>query len=1049
MTPPSLTVDDFISRLEEANRDRFGDEEWSFNDGQRTAITHGRGPLWITAGPGSGKTEVLVSRALKLLLVDDVPPESILITTFTEKAAQNLEERIADRLATLGFEDDVDANALRIGTLHSLCNDLMQEYRYPEYANVELLDEDGQQLFMYDNCEFVDYLRGSGLDADDWETVPDEDAISGDEWEFFESMLGWGISDRYGPNKWQATNGAAKLLNRLSQYRVDTADIRNQAADPWRVCAEGLDKYRETLREHSRCDFARLLETFIEFLDSDSGARLVAGDENRDKPPISHVLVDEYQDTNPLQEELYFRLTETLDHPNITVVGDDDQALYRFRGGTVECLIRFPERAAERFGTTVETVQLRHNYRSTEDIISWCNRYLDEFPLMQSEGARAPGKEPMLVGRSGTEGRKSVKSLLEGERDQVAADQAAELIERLHEEGYIDDYSQVALLFKSTKETASRAGPYVAALRDRGIPVHNPRNKAFLDQPEIKLALGAVLRCIDPGLEGADTIRVSGRTRQQIDRWYDDYETLVDDHDAEALDAYIPRRRESLANADDGESLGITLLELFYRVLSFEPFQTWIESPDEPEPGNRLGQLSSLFDSFASITGSRRLEKSTRTETVSTRFLRQFYWQFCGYLESTDFDEPEDPHDQIPEGFVQVMTVHQAKGLEFPVVFTSDLDSEPWMSGTYWIEEQLRPYASIDPSGTANERARRDEIRRFYVAYSRAEEDQILLDGDEPTTLSLGYRADGEPLTTEWFAGDRRLRTPTDFLETAVDSVGSHDATELKRRYSITGDVLSYRRCKRQYGYYNEMNFVPDHATQLFFGRVVHETLDRAHRHFSGELEGVDGGTIPDDDAIETYFHEVAESLKARNIYPMSQEAERRALEYIQRFNRREGADLYPRVVDTECHLQSNRGEFILEGVVDVLIGDDEGYEIWDYKAGKRPEGGHEVDDYRAQLNTYAELYAYHQGEYPDRGVIYFLGEDQREEAMFELTFAPTAVEDSLEAFDDTVQRIERSRSTRDWFEIESAEAPSEGTCAECDIRWNCPARPEYSEQLD
>lgn len=119
-----------------------------------------RAPSWITAGPGSGKTEVLISRTLKLLLVDNLPSKSILITTFTEKAVQNLEERIADRLSTLGFEEDIDANEVRIGTLHSLCNDLMQEYRYPDYTNVELLDEDAQQLFMYSTCDFVDYLRG-------------------------------------------------------------------------------------------------------------------------------------------------------------------------------------------------------------------------------------------------------------------------------------------------------------------------------------------------------------------------------------------------------------------------------------------------------------------------------------------------------------------------------------------------------------------------------------------------------------------------------------------------------------------------------------------------------------------------------------------------------------------------------------------------------------------------------------------------------------------------------------------------------------------------
>ncbi|KAB1184764.1 MULTISPECIES: ATP-dependent DNA helicase [Haloferax] len=1044
-----LSLDGFLSRLEDANKERFDDENWSFNEGQRAAITSADGPLCITAGPGSGKTEVLISRALRLLLVDGVAPKSILITTFTEKAAQNLEERIADRLSTLGFEDEVDANALRIGTLHSLCNDLIQEYRYPEYANVELLDADGQQLFMYDNCDFVDYVRGRGLDVEEWETISEEE-LSGDEWRFFKPMLGWGISDQYGPNKWQATSGAATLLDRVSQYRVDTAAMQSQAPDQWKACAEGLEKYRKTLKDNSRCDFSRLLEIFIEFIGSESGRRLVDGDEERNRPPLTHVLVDEYQDTNPLQQELYFRLAEELDQPNITVVGDDDQALYRFRGGTVECLIQFPTRAAERFDTSVETVQLRHNYRSTKDVVDWCNRYLDDYPLMQVPGARAPDKDSMLVGRDDTAGRPSVKALLEGSSDSVAAEKAAELVEQLYERDYITDYSQVAFLFKSTKETPKNAGPYVAALRERGIPVYNPRNKAFLKQTEIKFALGALLHCIDPGLDGAETINIRGRTRTQLNTWYDSYEEFVDEFDAGELAAYVETRREALEDAEGGDSLGLTLLDLFYRVLSFEPFQTWIESPDYPAPGNRLGQLSNLFDSFMSVSGAHRLSKSTRSETVSTRFLRQFYWQFCGYLEASDFDEPEDPYNQIPEGFVQVMTVHQAKGLEFPVVFTSDLDSEPWMSGTYWIEEQVRPYASINPSGTETERAERDELRRFFVAYSRAEEDLILLDNEgAPTTLSLGYSEDNDELTTEWFDDERRVRTPDDFFETAQESVGSHNSTTLKRRYSITGDVLAYRRCKRQYGYYNEMSFVPDHATQLFFGRVVHETLDRAHRHYSGEIDGVSAGTIPSDGDIETYFREVASSLKAQNIRPMSQKAEETALKYIQRFNRREGADLYPRVVDTEHHLQSNRGEFVLEGIVDVLLGDEDGREIWDYKAGSRPDSDKELDDYRAQLNTYAELYAYQRGEYPDRGVIYFVGEDSRDDAMFELSFSTGEVEDALTAFDETVRDIEQSRSTRDWFGISQMEAPSEGTCTECDIRWNCPARPQFKRNLN
>lgn len=1044
MSSLPISEDGFISLLEDANRERFDDEEWEFNESQERSILAGEGPLWITAGPGSGKTEVLISRTLKLLLVDDVEPGSILLTTFTEKAAQNLEERIVDRLNRFGYEDEIDVNEVHIGTLHSLCNDIMQEYRYPPFANTELLDEDGQQLFMYNNCDFVSVLQGNA-GADNWDTVTSEE-LSGDTWKFFEEVLPMGVSSQYGPNKWQATDATSQLFNRISQYLADTDALRRAPEPEWRVCAEGLDRYRETLRENHRCDFARLLEQFIDFLDSNAGDRFIEGEPERDRPPLEHVLVDEYQDTNPLQQELYFRLADELDEPNLTVVGDDDQALYRFRGGTVECLIQFPDRAEDRFSQLVQREQLNTNYRSTEDIVSWCNRYIGEYPLMQREGARAPDKEPMAVGRENTEEKKSVKSLLVGDNDSVPAETAAELVEELHEEGYIEDYSQVAFLFKSTKETSRWAGKYAEALRDRGIPVHNPRNKAFLKQEEIQFALCAVIRSLDPDLEGLEAARVMGRVKNQIEDWAGKFDQFVEEYEARELENYVRRKRRELRQTPESESLGYTVLELLYRILSFEPFQTWIESPDRPERGKRLGRLTKLFDSFASITGPEHMQKSSRTLSVSTRFLGSFYYVFCGYLEASDFDEPEDPHDQIPDGFVQMMTVHQAKGLEFPVTFVSDLDSEPWTGGTYWLEDQLEPYADIHPSGSTDERAKRDEIRRFYVAYSRAEEDLLLLDQDGATSeLSLGYTEQGGPLTENWFAGAREIESADEFLDLVGGTVGPHTDVGLKRRYSITGDVLAYRRCKRQYGYYNELDFAPNHVTQLFFGRVVHETLDRAHRHYAGEVEDAETGSIPTDEEIATYFQEVAEALKARNIYPMSQEAEETALSYIQRFNRKEGERLYPRVVDTEHRLQSNREDFVLEGVVDVLAGDDiDGYEIWDYKAGQRPDGDRELNDYQAQLNTYAELYRYQQGEYPERGVIYFLGEENREDAVFELSFREGSVESSLSAFEDTVKAIEQDREDGDWFEITPADAPSEGTCTECDLRWNCPARPEY-----
>src|SRR5207245_2825205 len=116
---------------------------------QKAAILHGTGPLWITAGPGSGKSEVLVARTLRLMICDRVDPGSIVLTTFTEKAAENLSNRIASYLEDLGIEDSADVTDLKTGTLHGLCNTIMREHRYPAYIDLELLDENSRLFFLY------------------------------------------------------------------------------------------------------------------------------------------------------------------------------------------------------------------------------------------------------------------------------------------------------------------------------------------------------------------------------------------------------------------------------------------------------------------------------------------------------------------------------------------------------------------------------------------------------------------------------------------------------------------------------------------------------------------------------------------------------------------------------------------------------------------------------------------------------------------------------------------------------------------------------------
>jgi len=290
-----------------------------------------------------------------------------------------------------------------------------------------------------------------------------------------------------------------------------------------------------------------------------------------------------------------------------------------------------------------------------------------------------------------------------------------------------------------------------------------------------------------------------------------------------------------------------------------------------------------------------------------------------------------------------------------------------------------------------------------------------------------------------------RIQSPDDFH--AFDNLrrGFEERLPVRRRYSVTGDILSFRRCARQYGHFSEYSFAPAQAAQLWFGQVIHETLDRAHRQTRGQIERKDA-SIPDDMDIEEYFVQVSESLIARGIKPMSGAAKDKALAYLIRFNRQMGETLYPKVQDTEHRLQSQSENFVMEGIVDVLVREDADeddpstWEIWDYKASQVPDDDDaDMRNYRYQMQVYAGLFKKKNGEYPSKAVLYFLAEDDPEDARVEIPFDEAKIEQAMETFRRTVNEIQESRDQEDW--PTPNEKPSKETCDACDIRWDCPIR--------
>jgi PD-(D/E)XK nuclease superfamily len=296
-----------------------------------------------------------------------------------------------------------------------------------------------------------------------------------------------------------------------------------------------------------------------------------------------------------------------------------------------------------------------------------------------------------------------------------------------------------------------------------------------------------------------------------------------------------------------------------------------------------------------------------------------------------------------------------------------------------------------------------------------------------------------------------------------VGLVVPHPVTPVRPRLSLTSDIISFRRCRRQYGFFGNDGFVPAQAVQIYFGQMIHQVLDRCHRHYSGFF-GHPAGSFPNDNDIENYFAEVDRAMRAHGVRPASPIVADQALEVLKTFNRVEGPTLYPRVLDTEFRLESERANFILRGVVDVLASGTAGEtEIWDYKGTDMPPlSSATMTDYEWQMSVYAELYKVKAGHYPQRAVLYFLNElkPRRNQpvvttrpvsAVYVVDFlragiqpdgTPTLVQQGLAEFDVTAADIATCKQTQSWSAPSGTDVPDDKTCDICDVRWNCPAHP-------
>jgi DNA helicase-2/ATP-dependent DNA helicase PcrA len=320
----------------------------------------------------------------------------------------------------------------------------------------------------------------------------------------------------------------------------------------------------------------------------------------------------------------------------------------------------------------------------------------------------------------------------------------ASTVEELVSSGTVTDPSDCALLLRSVRETRPWARPYVDELRSRGIETYNPRAKTFMDQEEVQASLGALLAVLDPGLDACPS-QLSNYPTQ----WDAAYQMLRPS--APELEDYVTRARAQIASKGPRTLLGTGAMELFYILLSFPPFSIWKEQ--DLERSERLAKLTRILEAYTSMprTGStertRTLLGTSRAGREVSRFwLGGFYWGLVSVLEQESLDDEEDEYEVFPRGRLPIMTIFQAKGLQFPFVFVATKENDlPAPSGAHIAEDLLFPFRSNTSAQAfdASARAVQDFARLFYVAHSRAQHGLIVLATDRQRTQDSPHLGPG------------------------------------------------------------------------------------------------------------------------------------------------------------------------------------------------------------------------------------------------------------------------------------------------------------------
>ena len=768
------------------------------NEQQKTAVTHESGPLMIVAGAGTGKTKVITHRIAYLVAVKKARPEEILALTFTEKAAAEMEERV-DVLLPYGITN------VWISTFHSFGDRLLRDNALdlgltPDF---QVLSEAEQNIFFRSRLfdfplrlyrplgnptKFIGAILRLFSRAKDEDVTPDE-----------------------------FVQFAEKLLAESAE-NPDDSELQEKAQQQSEL-AKTFVKYQELMARDGKIDFGDQIGLVLRLLREHPQIRRTL------LQKFKYILVDEFQDTNYAQFEMVKLLAEG-EKPNITVVADDDQSIYKFRGAAISNVLQFIETYP-----TAKTVVLIENYRSTQKILDTAYKLIHHNDPDRLEVKQGIDKKLQAQ----TVGDLAVQHL-HYDTLTTESDAVAKMIEEKVRNGQYA-YRDFAILVRAN----SHADPFLRALNMRRIPHRFTGSKGLYNRTEIRLLLSffRTLTDLDDSLalfhlassevyefpikDLTRCIAIANNRNRSLGYIFENLEKIpeLDDvsPEAKATTAKINKDIEHYLKMSVTNSAGIVL----YNFLVQSGFLKRLTSGNTPEADLKLSNIAKFFNIVRNF--------STLTNEDGVR-------EFIAHLDllMEAGDDPATAQADPDIDAVNVLTVHRAKGLEFPVVFMVSLvkDRFPARGRSEAIDLPDHLVKDVLPSGDFHIQ---EERRLFYVGMTRAKQELYLTSardygGTRPRKISpFILEALDAPQADESY-----IRVSP--LEAIYRNAPVKDAIDFKLGNLADNQVLTlsyyqiddYLTCPLKYKYVHLLRvpLLPHHA--IVYGGAIHEAIREYYR---------------------------------------------------------------------------------------------------------------------------------------------------------------------------------------------------------------------------